>query len=319
MTQYPGFRQNAFNLVHAPSDIERSSVADGIKTETSAVFRPDFPFSSLVLSANFRAAEDGCLLLEAQVCQNGQWSGFYKLGLLSAQFKRSFPPQEDSFGRVETDELRLSAPAEAYRFRLKYELDVSPLGVWACGVRAPFAYDAPVSSRLPGGAFCKEVEPISQMLQNHAERRRICSPTSLCMALNSLGVDVPLEAVLQSVFDQTAAIYGNWTFNTAAAGSLGVQAYVRRFSALAELKDFVTPDSLVVASIAYKKGELDGAPMESTPGHLVLIRGWEKDKILAADPAASTEESVLRAYDARQFAQAWLLNKQGAAYIVRRK
>ena len=132
-------------------------------------------------------------------------------------------------------------------------------------------------------------------------------------------MDVSLGTVLQSVFDQTVGIYGNWAFNTAAAGSLGMQSYVRRFSSLEELKDFVTPDSLVVASIAYKKGELDGAPMESTPGHLVLIRGWDKDKILAADPAASTEESVLRAYDARQFARAWLLNKQGAAYIVRRK
>ena len=319
MTQHPGFRQNVFNLVHAPSDIERSSVDDGIKTETSAVFRPDFSFSSLVLSVNFRASEDGCLLLEAQVCQNGQWSGFYKLGLLSMQFKRSFPPQEDAFGRVETDELRLSAPAEAYRFRLKYAADISLSGLWACGVCVPFAYDAQTASLLPGGAFCKEVKPISQMLQNHAERRRICSPTSLCMALNSLGVDVSLGTVLQSVFDQTVGIYGNWAFNTAAAGSLGMQSYVRRFSSLEELKDFVTPDSLVVASIAYKKGELDGAPMESTPGHLVLVRGWDKDKILAADPAVATEESVLRAYDARQFAQAWLLNKQGAAYIVRRK
>lgn len=319
MTQYLCSRQNAFNLVHAPSDIERSCVVDGIKTETSVIFRPDFPFSSLVLSSNFRAAEDGCLLLEAQVCQNGQWSGFFKLGLLSAQFKRSFPPQEDSFGRVETDELCLAAPAEAYRFRLKYAADVSVLGLWACGVRASFAYDARAASRLPGGAFCKEVEPISQMLQNHADRRRICSPTSLCMALNSLGIAVPLETVLQNVFDQTTAIYGNWVFNTAAACACGAQAFVRRFSALEELKDFVTPDSLVVASIAYKKGELDGAPMESTPGHLVLIRGWEEGNILAADPAASTEENVLRAYDARQFAQAWLLNKQGAAYIVRRK
>ncbi len=315
----PSFRQNAFNVPHTPADIERTDVVDGIKTETSYPVRPAFPFTSLVLSANFCAAEDGCLLLEAQICRNGEWSNFYKLGLLSARFKRSFPAQEDSFGRVETDELQLSSPAEAYRFRIKSSSDVTLAGLWACGVRAPFAYDAKASARLPAGSFCAEVEPLSQMEQAHPDRRRICSPTSLCMALNALGEKVSLETLLGDVFDQTASIYGNWTFNTAAAGNSGCVAYVRRFSALEELKDFVTPDSLTVASISYRKDALNGAPMERTPGHLVLVRGWKEGKILTADPAAATRAGVLRAYDARQFADAWLLNKQGAAYIVRKK
>lgn len=318
MTQNFFFRQNAFNTAHAPSDIERTSFADGIETKISAVIRPDFPFSSLVLSANFQAAEDGCLLLEAQVCRNGVWSKFYKLGLLSAQFKRSFPTQEDASGRVETDELRLPAPAEAYRFRLKSSPDITLSGLWACGVRAPFVYEAQAASRLPEGSFYKEVTPISQMQQEHADRRRICSPTSLCMALNALGYPAELSALLSDVFDQTAAIYGNWTFNTAAAGSVAA-SYVRRFSALAELEDFVTSGSLVIASIGYDEGALDGAPMSRTAGHLVVVCGWKDGKILAADPAALTKEDVLRAYDARQFAAAWLGNKQGAAYIVRKK
>ena len=139
------------------------------------------------------------------------------------------------------------------------------------------------------------------------------------MALNALGYPTPLAPFLQDVFDQSAAIYGNWTFNTAAAGMRGAQAFVRRFSSLEELKDFVTPDSYLAASISYGRGRLDGAPMESTAGHLVLVRGWGKQKVLVADPAAATKETVLRAYDARQFAEAWLLNKKGAAYIVRRK
>lgn len=319
MNQQPSFRLNAFNFLHAPSDMERSSAADGVRTEISFPLSTPFPFSSLVLSANFQTAGDGCLLLEAQVCRNGEWSDFYKLGLLSSRFKRSFPPQEDAFGRVETDELRLSAPAETYRIRLKFSGDASLSGLWACGVRAPFAYDAKTASRLPGGSFCADVNPLSQMEQKHPARRRICSPTSVCMALNALGVCTALEPFLQEVFDQTANIYGNWTFNTAAASMRGAQSYVRRFSALEELKDFVTPDSLVVASVAYGKNELSGAPMESTSGHLVLVRGWENGKVLTADPAAATKAGVLRAYDARQFADAWLLNKQGAAYIVRKK
>lgn len=319
MTTNSGFQHNTFNIPHAPSDIERTSFSDGIKTELSAIIQPGFSFSSLVLSANFQAADDGCLLLEAQVCCNGEWSKFYKLGLLSAQFKRSFPAQKDAFGQVETDELCLSIPAEAYRFRLKFSSDISLSGLWACGVRKPFVYVGKEASRLPGGSFCKEIEPISQMQQNHADSRRICSPTSLCMALNALGFSVTLNDLLCKVFDQTAAIYGNWTFNTAAAGALGAVSYVRRFSALEELKNFVTLQSLVVASIAYNEGALTGAPMSHTSGHLVVVRGWENGKILVADPAALTKEDVLRAYDAHQFAEAWLSNKQGAAYIVRKK
>lgn len=319
MKQLPPFRQNAFNFSHTPSDVERTAVVDGIKTDLSFPVRPAFPFSSLVLSANFSAQDDGCLLLETQVFRGGEWSGFYKLGLLSAQFKRSFPPQEDTFGRVAMDELCLSVPAEAYRFRLKSSGDVSLNGLWACGVRAPFAYDVKSASRLPSGSFCASVEPVSQMEQKHPDKRRICSPVSVSMALNALGYQTPLEPFLQNVFDQSAAIYGNWTFSAAAAGMRGAQSFVRRFSALEELQDFVTPDSFVVASVSYGKGQLDGAPMESTTGHLVLVRGWEKQKVLVADPAAATKETVLRAYDARQFADAWLLNKKGAAYIVRRK
>ena len=319
MKPLSSFRQNAFNFPHTPSDVERTASADGIVTDVSFPVRPAFPFSSLVLSADFSAQDDGLLLLEAQVCRGGEWSGFYKLGLLSAQFKRSFPPQEDAFGRVETDELCLSAPAEAYRFRLKLSGSGRLNGLWACGVRVPFTYDEKAAPRLPYGAFCASVNPISQMEQKHPDKRRICSPVSVSMALNALGYPTPLAPFLQDVFDQSAAIYGNWTFNTAAAGMRGAQAFVRRFSSLEELKDFVTPDSFVAASISYGRGRLDGAPMESTAGHLVLVRGWGKQKVLVADPAAATKETVLRAYDARQFAEAWLLNKKGAAYIVRRK
>lgn len=319
MKPLSSFRQNAFNLSHTPSDVERTAVTDGIKTNVSFPVRPAFPFSSLVLSGNMSADNEACLLLEAQVYRGGEWSGFYKLGLLSAQFKRSFPPQEDTFGRVETDELCLSAPAEAYRFRLKSSGEVSLNGLWACGVRAPFAYDVKSASRLPSGTFCAAVEPVSQMEQKHPDKRRICSPVSVSMALNALGCQTRLGSFLQDVFDQSAAVYGNWTFNTAAAGMRGVQSFVRRFSSLEELKDFVTPESFAVASISYGRGQLDGAPMESTAGHLVLVRGWEKRKVLVADPAAATKETVLRAYDARQFADAWLLNKKGVAYIVRKK
>lgn len=311
-------RASVFNRFHTPAETAEEHTEGGIKTVLSSVIRPDFPFDKLVLSANFRTVTDGCLLLEAQVQTQHAWSDFFKLALLSGKFKTSFPPQKNAFGQVETDQLVLSVPAQAYRYRLKFYGDAELLLLTASGVRAPFVYDEK-SDRLPSVPFSQPAFPISQMEQATPHKRRICSPTSLCMALNALGYRATLADLLPRVFDQTADVYGNWLFNCAAAAELGAEAFFYRFSSLSELADFVTPDSCVIASIAFKKEKLPGAPLERTPGHLVLIRGWEPGHVLVADPAAPAADTVLRAYPAPAFARAWLQNKQGAAYIVRRK
>ncbi len=308
-----------FNQFHTPAEPAEESFSGGIKTVTSAIIRAPFPFDKLVLSANFRTASDGCLLLEVQVCEGDKWSEFYKLGLLSGKFKTSFPAQKDAFGHVETDELILAAPAQAYRYRLKFYGDAELLLLAVSGVRTPFVYDEKTAVHLPAKPIIQQVPALSQMEQDTPHKRRICSPTSLYMALNALGYVVPLQQILPRVFDQTADVYGNWLFNMAAAAEFGAEAFFRRFASLAELEEFVTPDSLVIASISFKKDELPGAPLEKTQGHMVVVRGYEKHQILVADPAAPTVGGVLRSYEATAFANAWLNNKQGAAYVVRRK
>ncbi len=312
-------RASVFNFLHSPAETAEETLCGGIKTITSRIIRPGFPFDKLVLSANFHTATDGCVLLEAQVQAQNTWSDFFKLGLLSGKFKTSFPPQKNTFGQVETDQLVLFVPAQAYRYRLKFYGDAKLLLLTSSGVRAPFVYDGKTSARLPHGSFGQAVQPISQMAQDTPHKRRICSPTSLCMALQMLGYPATLEKLLPRVFDQTADAYGNWLFNCAAAAEWGAEAFFRRFSAFSELSDFVTANSCVIASIAFKKEKLPGAPLERTPGHLVLVRGWEPGRVLVADPAAPSAQTVLRAYEAEPFARAWLANKQGAAYIVRKK
>ena len=142
----------------SPADIAEENFADGIQTVTSLVFKTAFPFSSLVLSAGFRSPADGWLLLEVQVCVKDKWSGFYKLGLLSGKMKSSFPAQQDHFARVETDELVLSVPAEAYRFRLKLFGGAEITLLAATAVGASFSYDEKSASRLPAGAFVHGIE-----------------------------------------------------------------------------------------------------------------------------------------------------------------
>ena len=307
------------NIAHSPADTAQETSLSAVRVLTSREVESKFPFSSLFISLNADFPQDSFVLLEVQVRARQKWSPFYKLALLSDKLKTSFPPQADGFARVETDELVLSVPAQAYRYRVQLSGKAQLKNLNVCLVKEPFLYDEKRAAKLPAGTREIGVCPISQMTQKLADRRRICSPTSLCMALNSVGISCTLPEVLNGVFDPVANIYGNWLFNVVYAGQKGAEAYVRRFGTLTELDEFITPTGCVLASIAFDKGELSGAPLDNTPGHLVLVRGWKDGQILVADPAAPEEKTVFRSYDARAFARAWLKNKKGISYIVRKK
>lgn len=309
---------SVFNRYHTPADLADVSARQNLRTAVSHSFQTPFSFSSLVFSVQGNVSGGGSFLLEAQVCVAETWSDFYPLGYFSAEENKSFPLREDAFCRVAVDELILTRPAQAYRFRIQTAGPAVWHKVSVCGIGETFDYKQTQAARLPAGFFMHRVEPISQKEYPSPDKNRICSPTSLCMALHALGTPVSLPQVIKGVYDPTANIYGNWVINTFYAAQQGLDAYVRRFSALTELEEFCTEKSLVIASVAYEKQALPGAPQPQTPGHLVLIRGWQNGKILVADPAAPTAAEVLRSYDAQAFARAWLKNKQGAAYIVRK-
>jgi hypothetical protein len=311
---------SVFNKVHTSSDVESMTMVDGIRAAVSHPQKAPFEFSSLVLSANLGVFFDGCVLLEVQVSPNGRrWSPFFKLGMVSEMFQQSFPDQANEWGLVKIDELVLVKPMRYYRLRVRMEGEVPLLSLGVSGVRVPFEYQPEKAEVLPAGSFKQEVWPISQKEQDLPDNLRICSPTALCMALNALGRPIVLSQVLQNVYDPAADIFGNWFFNTAYASQQGLDVHFRRFSSLTELADHCTPESLVIASIAYEENELPGAPQKQTPGHLVLIRGYKDGKILVADPAGETAAHVLCAYDAKPFARAWLCNKKGAAYLLRKR
>ncbi len=289
-------------------------------TTLSPVFETPVSFSSLVLSSRRPAHTGGWLLAEAQICTNGAWSKFYKLGCLSEKVNHSFDSQEDEYARVCADLLKLNAPAQAYRFRLTVGEQADVPDVFVCLTDAAASY-APDAAVLPAGTRTIPVFPVSQMRLDVPEedRKRLCSPSSLCMALNALGIKAdPLETAA-AVYDDRARIYGNWMLNTSYACARGCEAFVTRFQKLEQLEEFLTPQSLVVASVGYGRGELAGAAVPHTPGHLVLLCGWENGKVRVADPAAERTEDVIRFYDAAEFARAWLKNKRGAAYLVRKK
>ena len=148
-----------------------------------------------------------------------------------------------------------------------------------------------------------------------------CSPTSLAMILgyykslptktnygwvSKSYADPWVDHVARLVYDYRYEGTGNWPFNTAYAANLTGYAFVTRLSSLREAERFTHVGIPLAASISFGKGELTGAPISSTAGHLVVIAGFTKrGNVVVNDPAAPNNSSVRRVYDRAQFERAW--------------
>lgn len=159
-----------------------------------------------------------------------------------------------------------------------------------------------------------------------------CSPTSVSMVLGYYGALparstyswVPVkhkqgfvDAAARWTYDARLAGTGNWAFNTAYAGSRTGHAYVTRLPDLRAAERLIAAGTPVVASIAFSRGQLDGAPISATAGHLLVIVGFTKTgAVVVNDPAAPTNQTVRRIYPRGQFEAAWLRKSGGLVYVI---
>jgi hypothetical protein len=60
----------------------------------------------------------------------------------------------------------------------------------------------------------------------------------------------------------------------------------------------------VVASIAWKNGQLSGTPIPESEGHLLVIRGFDPLGNVVNDPAGYDDSRVRRFYRRHEFARA---------------
>ncbi len=224
-------------------------------------------------------------------------------------------PRSESNGRVVVDTLRLPAAAAAFRFRITPEPGtvVSLVAVtrWLDAERLG---DAGRASPAWGRAL-----PVPQRSQTTeaVDAARVCSPTSLAMVLQTYGVNKPTREVALGVYDHGAALYGNWSFNVAYAHQVsGMTAYVARLG-FEEAEAEILAGRPVVISHNWNRGELTGAPISETDGHLIVIVGFDaRGDVVVNDPAARPG-TVRRTYRRAEIARSWLRNGDGIAYILR--
>jgi hypothetical protein len=272
-------------------------------------------FDWLVPSWSIAVPGSSSAEIHFQVWTERSWSIWYPLGTWSNS--PSSHEGKDEFGRVETDTLVLKAARNLvrYRIRLKGSGGSSP-----CLRRFDFVTRisgrGPISGELPARDIELHVRPRSQMLEDPSIASRICSPTSLAMGMSFFGVDIPTADAAKFCYDKGAKIYGNWSFNVAMLARFGLAGRVDWFGSFGELAEELEAGHPVIASIRFGEGELSGAPVRSTAGHLILVCGFARREgrsiVVVDDPAAPGLDSVRREYDLGQFLKAW----RGVVYVV---
>ncbi|MEZ5560379.1 MAG: C39 family peptidase [Pseudomonadales bacterium] len=155
----------------------------------------------------------------------------------------------------------------------------------------------------------------SQMTRQAALAPRICSPTCVAMLHEHYTGRNDHDAIVAECHDPATDLYGVWPLALRAASRRGHLGAVEVFpdwqAPLAALRAGVA----LVTSIRYAQGELPGAAIAATAGHLVLVHGVTPERIAVNDPAAATDAQVPRGYPAEAFSRAWLRHR-GAAYIL---
>ena len=134
-----------------------------------------------------------------------------------------------------------------------------------------------------------------------ALRERICSPTCVAMVLGFWGRRVSVSALAADMFHEGLDRYGVWPAAIHAAARHSVAGYVLRFPDWASAVWCLRQGLPVIASIRFEPGELKGAPIARTDGHLVVLIGAEGDYVLVNDPAGASQRDVPRRYRCDEF------------------
>ena len=140
-----------------------------------------------------------------------------------------------------------------------------------------------------------------------------CSPASLAMIHAYHGLDGSVETTAKAVFDRSYNGTGNWTLNVAYSGSLGLRGVVAHLRNFDHCRQLIERNLPIAISYSWRDGELPGAPLEHSDGHIAVLCGFTANGDCAVnDPAA---ENVRGVYPRRALETLWQRGG-GVAYVV---
>jgi hypothetical protein len=316
---------------------------------TSAWVSPGQSFTELVPSWSARTPAGSWVQVRVRARDTqGRLSSFKDLGRWSSgdRFVRrtSAGSQSDALVRVATDTMRAQAGVQLTGYQVRVQLlrrpgHASPALDSVSAVVSTLPSAVPATSQpLSPTAVSLAVPAYSQMIHRGQNPEyggggeAWCSPTSLAMVLGYYGrlptpstyrwvkasyADRWVNQVARLTYDYRYRGAGNWPFNTAVGARAG-DAFVTRLTDLRMAEAFLRAGIPLAVSIRFGRGQLNGAPISASSGHLVVLAGLTAtgDPVVM-DPAAPSDATVQRTYDRAQFERAWLGGSGGMAYVVR--
>ncbi|MBV8118223.1 MAG: C39 family peptidase [Candidatus Eremiobacteraeota bacterium] len=215
---------------------------------------------------------------------------------------KSYSPQHEGV-RVDIDVIRADQPFDG--------IDVRADDVHFNLISFSSPARARPSFPYARSALILDVPARSQFVREH--ERGWCSPASLSMLNAYHGIDVPVEQTARAVFDRAYNGTGNWTFNVAFSGSLGLCAVVAHLQNLDHAQRLIERNLPPAISYSWRDGELPGAPLEHSDGHLAVLCGFTSSGDCAINDPAAPNVRVVYPRDAIE--RIWQRN-DGVAYVV---
>jgi len=313
-------------LGYRERDFPREGSWTGPEVET------DCDFTDLIASFNPHTPDDTGITLEIRVKQADTWSPWL---FMQSWGRVVFPPTRTikfDGGAVDIDTIELTKPAKAYQCRISliafnYDTKIAP-SVRRLSVCYSGAVDDPQEreklrpkpTTLPAN-FARDL-PVPFRGQGDYKNPRslwglICSPTSTSMVLAYHGVTFTTVENCDRIYDPQYDMFGNWGRAVARAGEVGLDAWLARFRNWDQVKQEIADGNPVIASIRFRKGQVQGFLYESTGGHLLVVRGFTGDGGVIVNDPARREKGGGAIYPASEFAKAWFDNG-GVGYVIRK-
>ena len=278
-------------------------------------------YDQLIPSWNAITGDKGSLTVEVRHQKASDvWTKWYSFGTWSrADGRTSADSQKDADGVVWTDTNNLYGSATTTRYQYRVTLKDGAV------LKQVAMNTVDTDRQLDGAGAASDKKAWGKVLDVPERSQMIypdggevwCSPTSTSMVMVYYGVNVTVPDAAKGTYDAEYDGMGNWPFNVAYAAEHGFRGFVTRAPSLAEAEKYISAGIPVVASIRWKVGELPGAAIPSSNGHLVVIVGFDKDgNPVVNDPAAADNDSVQRTYPRAIFEKLWLNASGGMLYVI---
>jgi hypothetical protein len=258
------------------------------------------PATSAVVSWN-TTAERGRIDLTVYRA-DGQVSTWLPYVEFAPESRRSLSGRDD-VAQIAIDVVRSNVPIVAIEVRSDAPLDA-------------IAVSTPVHRRasVPATVYATlDVPPLSQYLVTHPQERGWCTPASLAMLLAYWGKPHNLTEAVRAVYDERYGGTGNWTFNVAYASRFGLRAALTHLAGLDHAAKFIAAGIPLALSFSWGSGDLPGAALDHSDGHLAVLRGFTRHgHPQLNDPA---QADIVTTYDRKALERVWQAHG-GAAFAT---